>query len=177
MRRRRAMPRSTGRTGRTSVPAHSGLRQAFDDSDYPIDDLPPDDLPVRDLTADLDEPHSAHVDSISADDQGGRDPADPAYGLEARSAEPNDPRSNADHGPFKADLQHERAGERSTLDLHPKAGAEEAHTQYSLPGLGLENAVETQLDPGKTTSKRPRQPCGLSKRKLKPTQIELWPDG
>ena len=56
MRRRRATPRSTGRTGWTSVPVYSGTGRAFDDYEFPIDDLPPDDLPVRDINDDLDEP-------------------------------------------------------------------------------------------------------------------------
>jgi len=70
MRRRRATPRSTGRAGRSSVPPYSGTGRAFEDSEFPIDDLPPEDLPVRDITDDLDEPHLAPNVAIQAVDQG-----------------------------------------------------------------------------------------------------------
>ena len=176
MRRRRATPRGEGRAGRSSVPPCSGTGRAFDDSDLPIDDLPPDDLPVRDITDDLDEPHPAPNVRIQAVDQGSRDPAEPAPSPEADSAEPIDPPFSADHAPLRAALQDETAGETSSLDPHPRAGAEEALSQYTLPGLGSEDGFEAQLDLGKKKPARPRQPRSSSSKAMKAAQIELWPD-
>ncbi len=174
MRRRRVTPRGTGRTGSASVPAHPGLSQAFDESYFPVDDLPPDDLPVRDITADLDEPYPADVSVTRVVDQAGGDPADPAHGTESAGSNPLNPRSSADHGPFGAAPQHEPAD--GTSSLAPEVGAKEAHAQYSLPGLGFENTLEVQPNPGKRKSKRPGQRRGSPKSTLRPAQIELWPE-
>src|SRR5215204_2876526 len=176
MRCRRATPRSTGRAGRSSVPPYSGMGRAFEDSEFPIDDLPPEDLPVRDITDDLDEPHLAPNVAIQAVDQGRQDPAEPAHRSEADSAEAIHPPFRADHALLGAALQHEPAGETSSLDPHPRAGAEEALSQYTLPGLGSEDALETPLAPGKKKPTRPRRPRSSSSKALKAAQIELWPD-
>src|SRR5215213_6565960 len=176
MRRRRATPRSTGRAGRSSVPPYSGTGRAYEDSEFPIDDLPPEDLPVRDITDDLDEPHLAPNVAIQAVDQGSRDPAEPAHSSEADRAESIHPPFRADHALLGAALQHEPAGETSSLDPHPRAGAEEALSQYTLPGLGSEDGFEAQLDLGKKKPARPRQPRSSSSKTMKAAQIELWPD-
>jgi hypothetical protein len=78
--------------------------------------------------------------------------------------------------PLRAALQDETAGETSSLDPHPRAGAEEALSQYTLPGLGSEDGFEAQLDLGKKKPARPRQPRSSSSKAMKAAQIELWPD-
>ena len=168
MRRRRATPRSEGRSGRKRVPDSAWTVGDRNEDHFPIDDVPPDDLPVRDISEDSEEQHPGHTAAITAADLAGRDLADPVQAPSVDTSKPGSILSGINPSILNAALHPEPAVETSSP---------ESQAQYLLPGLGPADTVEPDFGPSRKQALRSHRPRSLStKNALKAAQIELWPD-
>ena len=177
MRRRRATPRSEGRSGRKRVPDSAWTVGDRNEDHFPIDDVPPDDLPVRDISEDSEEQHPGHTAAITAADLAGRDLADPVQAPSVDTSKPGSILSGINPSILNAALHPEPAVETSSPEPQLKTEAPEPQAQYLLPGLGPADTVEPDLGPSGDQAVRAHRPRSSSTRKaLKAAQIELWPD-
>ena len=177
MRRRRATPKSEGRSGGKRAPDSAWTVGDRNEDHYPIDDVPPDDLPVRDISEDLEEQHPGHTAAITAADLAGRDLADPVQAPSVDTPELGSILSGINPSILDAALHHEPAVETSSPEPQLKTEAPEPQAQYLLPGLGPADTVEPDLGPSRKQALRSHRPRSLStKNALKAAQIELWPD-
>lgn len=178
MRRRRAARRSEGRGSRTTVPDPTSWVVQEDGVAFPIDDLPPEDVPVRDVAEEQEEyERPAHDGEITLPEGPSRTTV---YAASDPGTDAPEPAGSVLEGCDPALNSVQRLGpatETSSLTDQPHGDAPLLQAQTVLPGLGLGDPAEMQLNPNRGMFSRSRRTRSSSaKVALRAAQLDLWPD-